>query len=580
MARATLSLLLAVLFSLSLGAQESSDPVSQALAQGDLYQSKRKYELALEAYHKADKLSHHSSAACYLKIASINRKLGDSSAALDDAKKAMKVAGDNKSVTLQALQFRAALLAQMAGKPTDKKLKEAEDELRQALALDSTNTLTHLDLGMVLLRQERDAEGLAELNTFISSRGADPQMAAEARRVIANPVRARAPFAPDFSFTTHENQNVSNAGLRGKVVLMDFWGTWCPPCRASVPTLRNLNKKYAGKPFQLIGISSDDDEDVWKTFISAQHMDWSEYIDLSGGVLESFKVESFPTYVVLDKDGVIRFRQSGLGPSTEMELEEAINKALKRESDPKLAAAAAAAQPALDSNNSGSSSTASPRAAVSNASPPKPATKDNAKPDEDSARAPAGIEDGSVLGNVYKNAALGMTFQFPAGWVPATAESLRTINQRLEAFAKAGIMQQHPEFADAIHFSAPKTIFYVARKGGWDGEHFAIPSIRISAIPSSLDSLDLGSFQRMVESVAAASSLKLVGPASEFLVNRHQFVRADLERSVGALHLYQSHVQTLAGDYLLTIEIFAASPEELQQIAASLQSMSITDEDP
>jgi hypothetical protein len=100
-----------------------------------------------------------------------------------------------------------------------------------------------------------------------------------------------------------------------------------------------------GKPFQLVSVSSDDDEDVWKTFIKAEHMDWPEYIDLSGDVLHAFKVESFPTFVVLDKDGVIRFRQSGEGPSTEGELEDAINKYLKRESDPKLAAAAAAEAP-------------------------------------------------------------------------------------------------------------------------------------------------------------------------------------------------------------------------------------------
>src|SRR3984893_8032407 len=93
-------------------AQETSDPVSQALAQGDLYQSKRKYELALDAYHKADKLAHHESAPCYLKIASVERKLGDFSSALDNAKKAIKVAGDDNVVAIRAHQVRASLLAQ------------------------------------------------------------------------------------------------------------------------------------------------------------------------------------------------------------------------------------------------------------------------------------------------------------------------------------------------------------------------------------------------------------------------------------------------------------------------------------
>ena len=136
MFRTTLTLFLALLALLTLVAQESSNPITQALSQGDLYSSKRKYELALDAYHKADKLSHHSSAPCYLKIASVERKLGDFSSALDDAKKAVKVAGEDKSVAVRAHLLRASLLSQMAGKSTDKKLKEAEDEIRQALAME------------------------------------------------------------------------------------------------------------------------------------------------------------------------------------------------------------------------------------------------------------------------------------------------------------------------------------------------------------------------------------------------------------------------------------------------------------
>jgi thiol-disulfide isomerase/thioredoxin len=565
--RITLSLLFSFLFSVCLAAQESSDPVAQALSQGDLYTSKRKYELALDAYHKADKLAHHNSAQTYLKLAGVERKLGDFSTALDDAKKAVKVAGEDKTVAVHAHLLRANLLTQMAGKSTDKKLKEAEEEIRQALALNSTDTIAHYDLGFVLLKQERDLEGIAELNSFLSMPGTDAETAAEARRMVANPLRARAPFAPDFSFTSDQKQDVSNASLRGKVVLMDFWGTWCPPCRASVPTLRNLNKKYAGKPFQLVSVSSDDDEDVWKTFIKAERMDWSQYIDLPGNVLHAFKVESFPTFVVMDKDGVIRFRQSGEGPTTEGELEDAINKYLKKESDPKLAAAAAAAAEAPASNSVKTSS-----AAIS--------VNDSGKPAPESATSLFGIEAGTIAGNVYKNDALSLSYEFPRGWIAAKPESLHALNDRSEASAKAAILQQHPELVDSLRFSTPKIVFYASRKGEGDGQRLGLPSLRISAIPSRLDSLRLSTFQQMMDHMAVAAGLKLYAPASEYTVNKHQFLRADFERTSGGTHVYQAYVQTLSEDYLLTIEIFASSPEELQQIAASLQSMAISEEDP
>jgi thiol-disulfide isomerase/thioredoxin len=575
--RPTLPVFLAFLFCLPAGAQDSSDPVAQALSQGDLYQSKRKYDLALDAYHKADKLSHHTSAAAYLKIASIEKKVGDFSSALDDAKKAVKAAGDNKAVNIQVLQFRASLLAQMAGKPTDKKLKEAEEELRQALALDSANPVTHLDLGMILLRQERDAEGIPELNTYIASPGANRATVAETRLVIANPIRARMPFAPNFSFTTHDNQRISNASLRGKVILMDFWGAWCPPCRESVPILRDLNKKYSGKAFQLIGVSSDDDEDVWKTFMQAQHMDWPDYLDASEEVQRAFKIESFPTFIVLDKDGVIRFRQSGVGDTTSGELSDAINKALKRESDPKLAAAAAS-----EASSAASTAPAAATAASTpvSSSPAIPTVNESSKTDSDLPVTPPGIEGGVVSGNIYKNAALGMTFQFPQGLLPVSAEALRTVNDRREAAAKAAILQQHPELANSPNISMPKTVFYASRKGQWDGQHVDIPSIGISAAPSRLDAVNLDTFQQMVEKMSAASGLKLTGPPVEFRVKKHPFVRADFDRSVGAVHMYQSMVQTIAGDYLLTVEVYAYSSEELQQVTASLETMDISDEDP
>ena len=439
MLRTSIALATAFSCALALAQPQAPDPLAKAISQGDLFQSKRKYELALDAYHKADKLSHHSSAAVYLKLAAVEVKMGDFTSALDDAKKAVKAAGDDTAKAVEAHLLRSALLTQMSGKPTDKKLREAEDELRQALVLDPAQPITHYNLGMVLLKQERDADGLAELNAFIASPRADAATVAEARRVIASPVRAREPFAPDFSLTTLEKENISNASLRGKVVLLDFWGTWCPPCRESVPILRNLNKKYTGKPFQLVGVSSDEDEDVWRTYIDAQHMNWSEYIDLSGDVQQAFKIQSFPTYIVLDKDGVVRYRQSGVGDSTQGDLEDAINKALKRNSDPALLAAATAAPPPAPAGSTGNSS--APGTAGNNdhrAMDPRP---------------------GAGTASVYHNEALGFSFEFPQGWIAAKTESLETLNERNEAAAKAALLQQHPEAATANMRSCLRSSF-------------------------------------------------------------------------------------------------------------------------
>ncbi len=190
---------------------QSNDPVAQAIADGDVYQSKHKYDLAFESYRKADKLSHHTSAQALLNIALIEKKAGVLSDAASDAKKALVAAGDNKTFAWQARLLRATLLTQMAGKPTDNKLKDAEAELRAAVLLDPAQPIAHYNLGVVLLKQDRNADGIAELNALLALPKTDSAMAADARRMIASPIRARTPFVPGFSFMTRENQTVSNA---------------------------------------------------------------------------------------------------------------------------------------------------------------------------------------------------------------------------------------------------------------------------------------------------------------------------------------------------------------------------------
>lgn len=79
--------------------------------------------------------------------------------------------------------------------------------------------------------------------------------------------------------------------------------------------------------------------------------------------------------------------------------------------------------------------------------------------------------------------------------------------------------------------------------------------------------------------MAAASGAKIASAAVQFDVKQHEFLRVDMEQSSGTSRVYHSYVQTLAGHYLLTLELFSASQSELQQLVASLQSISITDDD-
>jgi thiol-disulfide isomerase/thioredoxin len=130
----------------------------------------------------------------------------------------------------------------------------------------------------------------------------------------ADPRRGREELAPDFELTTLQGQRISLKELAGKTVILDFWATWCPPCRASVPELKELTKKYPNDRLVLISISGDKDEKAWQEFVAKHEMSWSQFRDPDHKLGELFRVNGFPTYLVINGDGFIKARIVGQNP--------------------------------------------------------------------------------------------------------------------------------------------------------------------------------------------------------------------------------------------------------------------------
>jgi len=116
--------------------------------------------------------------------------------------------------------------------------------------------------------------------------------------------------APAFTLSDREGNAVSLESLRGQVVLLDFWASWCRPCRASMPGLKELYAQYHDKGFEILGISTDTDPEAWKKAVEADQTPWIHVIDTaqseeSPNVAQRYGVHSIPTFFLIDKEGKI-----------------------------------------------------------------------------------------------------------------------------------------------------------------------------------------------------------------------------------------------------------------------------------
>ena len=301
----------------------------EQIAAGRDLMRRRRYEDALRAFKRANELKGQTSAEALLLMANAYMGLEAYKTVATTCDKVIELTANDPAKQSQALNLKGIAIQKQSDGKDQKKLQEAEAVLRQAAALKEATPDVHYNLGVVLMQQNRDAEGAAELKEFVKNAPNAPNVE-DARKMIENPRRAREPFAPDFSITTSEGEYISLDELKGKVVLLDFWGTWCPPCVESVPGLRELNRRFAKESsFVMISVSSDGDEDKWKDFVAKEKMVWNQYLDRDHKVQRAFRVSAFPTYILLDGDGVIRYRSSGMSLDKEALLEDAVKKQIK-----------------------------------------------------------------------------------------------------------------------------------------------------------------------------------------------------------------------------------------------------------
>jgi thiol-disulfide isomerase/thioredoxin len=125
------------------------------------------------------------------------------------------------------------------------------------------------------------------------------------RGVYAEDVHPPKSAAPGAAAPSAFDSGDPLAQYRGKVVLLDFWASWCSPCRRSLPSIKRLQAVYGSADFVLISVSEDDDESDWRSFVSGNEMNWTQRWDSDSTLQSKFEVSALPTYVLIGRDGSV-----------------------------------------------------------------------------------------------------------------------------------------------------------------------------------------------------------------------------------------------------------------------------------
>lgn len=282
---------------------EHKDDFQQVLDGGRVLAAQGRLEAAIEEFRKAAKLHDDKCAECFQKIGHAYFQQGKLKEAAVAFRQAAELKPSNEAEMYNILGVALYLQNQKES------FEQAAAALQRAIDLSKGSLVkAYYNLGFALIKSGKEREGIAALKKFLEL---DPgaNEAAQARAVIVNTKMVDAKVAPSFAVKSHTGEELSLEKLRGKVVLLDFWASWCGPCRVDMPEVRKIWKKYGGDQFVIIGINLDSNRAAFEAYAKEQGVTWPQYYDGLGWankVSQLYRVYAIPHTILIDQDGVIR----------------------------------------------------------------------------------------------------------------------------------------------------------------------------------------------------------------------------------------------------------------------------------
>lgn len=275
--------------------------------------AKHMYADALDSLKKADKQDGGKCPACQSAMVKYGIELQDWKTAAEGAQEEVAGAQGNSEIALAEFDLGKVLYQEAVSKHKAEIFAQSHDQFSKALeAYPKFPSAMFLD-GLALAHLNQDDAAKADFQNYLNSGVATGVDGQRAERFIGNIELARERMAPPFAVTTIDGKRVSLDDLQGKVVLLDFWATWCAPCREALPNMKKIAEKFQGQPLTILSISLDSDAQKWQDFVAKNGMNWLNYRDGSfqGPIARLFGVDAIPHTFTIDADGVLREEHVG-----------------------------------------------------------------------------------------------------------------------------------------------------------------------------------------------------------------------------------------------------------------------------
>ena len=324
---------------------ESDPRFIAAMADAKKLSAARQLVYAIDGFKKANKIAGGKCAECLRQMVALQIKAGYYKDAAATAAELIAIA-DTTAEKSKAEALRGQALYEQAGeKPKPAQLQAADEMLKAAIADNPKSIAARFFEGTVLARMGQLDAAREQFAYCVSAASPNDPSYLRAKHFVENPAMSYAKMAPSFTVTALDGSKFTLDEMGGRVVLIDFWATWCGPCNEELPQMKKIARDFAGQPLVIISVSWDSDAAKWKEFLAKNEMTWVQYRDADHELSRRFGIDAIPHYFTIDSDGVLTAEILGSGNDVEGKLKKLVAKAKAAQG---AAAVASATSPVAD----------------------------------------------------------------------------------------------------------------------------------------------------------------------------------------------------------------------------------------